>query len=146
MTAKAISGTRRAFKELVDGTLRVQVDIDPEFRRDFLRMFPDIDTRVALAPIKAGAKAPEDDAPKGGELARLAGILCGNPAFQDWLDERAVGLDEAMRLQFPSQPDRAAVIVRKVCGVESRAELDHDENAAAIFHEQIRKPWAERNA
>ncbi len=130
MATRAISGTRSAFKELVDGTLRVQVDIDPEFRRDFLRLFPDIDTRIALAPIKANAKAEPEL--KGGELARLAGILCNDPEFQAFL---SVSGEEA-----------AADAIRKLCGVTSRAELDHNEAAAAIFHAEIRKPWLERNA
>jgi hypothetical protein len=38
-------------KELVDGTIRVQIDIDPPQRADFLRLFPSIDMPVALAPL-----------------------------------------------------------------------------------------------
>ena len=53
----AVSGTRRAIKELVDGTIRVQVDIDPRFRRQFFDLFPDIDTAVALAPLSPQAAA-----------------------------------------------------------------------------------------
>jgi hypothetical protein len=87
VSARAISGTRRAFKELVDGTLRVQIDVDPESRRDFLRLFPDIDMRVAIAPLRSDAKA--QDEPKGGELARLAGILCSDEEFQLWIEEVA---------------------------------------------------------
>jgi hypothetical protein len=49
----AISGTRRSMKELVDGTLRVQIDIDPAFRDEFLRSFSKIDMPVALAPLIA---------------------------------------------------------------------------------------------
>lgn len=136
----AISGTRRALKELVDGTVRVQIDIDPECRRDFFRLFPEIDTRVAIAPLRASAKSAE---PKGGELARLAGMLCADPDFQFWLEARH-------REELPAEiggaegAERAAVLVRSVCGVESRAELDHNREAAMNFHELIRKPWAER--
>ena len=36
----------------------------------------------------------------------------------------------------------SAVVVRELCGVESRAELDHNERAAALFHERIRGPYA----
>lgn len=138
----AVSGTRRAIKELVDGTVRVQIDIDPECRRDFFRMFPEIDTRVAIAPLKANAKA-DADKPKGGELARLAGYFCGDPEFQLWIESRyqdnlppEIGGEEGV--------ERAAVIVRAVCGVQSRAELDHNREAAVAFHERIRKPWNER--
>lgn len=138
MSARAISGTRRAFKELVDGTLRVQIDVDPESRRDFLRLFPDIDMRVAIAPLRAEAKTA---APKGGELARLAGILCAEEGFQLWIEEELGAPDAAGGTEGQ---ERAAVILRHACGIESRAELDHNPDAAAIFHNRIRKPWLER--
>jgi hypothetical protein len=140
MSARAISGTRRAFKELVDGTLRVQIDVDPDSRRDFLRLFPDIDMRVAIAPLKGDAA---DDATKGGAIAKLAGILCGDNDFRMWL--QSVAPREALALGLKVSADdpaeRAAVVVRCMCGVISRAELDHDSAAAERFHERIRKPW-----
>jgi hypothetical protein len=110
VSARAISGTRRAFKELVDGTLRVQIDVDPESRRDFLRLFPDIDMRVAIAPLRSDAKA--QDEPKGGELARLAGILCSDEEFQLWIEEAR---------ELPARRQQNALIVRHLCGVTSRA-------------------------
>ncbi|MFY2995888.1 hypothetical protein ACOTH8_21435 [Achromobacter xylosoxidans] len=69
---------------------------------------------------------------KGGELAKLAGRLCEDPDFLFWAD---VGNSEA-----------AAQWIRSLCGISSRAMLDHDLRAAAIFHQEIRKPfreWAE---
>jgi hypothetical protein len=144
-STRAVSGTRRAMKELVDGTLRVQVDIDPEHRRDFLRLFPDIDARVALAPLKPEAAAKPDDALKGGELAKLAGILCSEIGFQAWVEgEFGEELPASVDLPLDDDAERAAVILRHVCGIASRAELDHKQAAATIFHERIRKPWAER--
>lgn len=142
MAARAISGTRRAFKELVDGTLRVQIDVDPESRRDFLRLFPDIDTRVAIAPLRPETKADPDKL-KGGELAKLAGILCSDPEFQFWVEDRNA---EALTVDVGGTEgqERAAVIVRALCGVTSRAELDHNPDAAAKFHNLIRKPWMDR--
>ncbi|VWB07598.1 hypothetical protein [Burkholderia lata] len=50
---QAISGTRRAIKEMADGTIRVQIDIDPRFRSTFWALFPNIDMPVALAPLEA---------------------------------------------------------------------------------------------
>lgn len=143
MAARAISGTRRAFKELVDGTIRVQVDIDPDCRRDFLRLFPDIDTRCAIAPLKPEHVAKEEAGLKGGELARLAGILCGDVEFQAWIEARHPQVAEGAPFETAG-PDLAAHIVRSLCQVQSRAELDHDKAAAARFHELIRKPWSER--
>lgn len=49
----AVVGTRRRIiKEMADGTLRVIIDIDPRFKADFHRLFPDVDLPVALAPLK----------------------------------------------------------------------------------------------
>lgn len=142
MSARAISGTRRAFKELVDGTLRVQIDVDPESRRDFLRLFPDIDTRVAIAPLKP-ALATTNDAPKGGELAKLAGRLCGDEDFRLWLSAQAGKESLALAQGIEDPAERAAVVLRDMCCVSSRAELDHNTLAAELFHERIRKPWHE---
>lgn len=132
----AISGTRRAMREMVDGTIRVQVDIDPSCRADFLRLFPSIDMPVALAPLVAGfERQPAEEKPKGGELARLAGQLCQNPEFQACVPQCADGL---------SAEENAAQWIRDVCGVTSRAELDHNPNAATLFHERVRKPFLAR--
>lgn len=136
----AISGTRRQIRELADGTIRVQVDIDPSCRAAFLQLFPNIDMPVALAPLRAdferqGAVPPSGDKPKGGELARLAGQLCQNPEFQAFVPEQAESL---------SGEDNAAAWIRKVCEVTSRADLDHNPEAATRFHDLVRKPFLAR--
>lgn len=138
--AAAISGTRRALKELVDGTVRVQIDIDPECRKDFFKLFPEIDTRVAIAPLKSEGKREE---PKGGELARLAGVLCSAPDFQFWIEHNTPAKEMPPLFEEDGPAERAAIIVRHRCGVKSRAELDHNGLAAERFHELIRKPWME---
>ena len=43
----AITGTRRQMKEMADGTIRVTVDIDMQFKDVFLTNFP-IDTPIAI--------------------------------------------------------------------------------------------------
>lgn len=78
---------------------------------------------------------PHDIKRRGGELARLAGQLCQNPEFQAFVPECADGL---------SVEENAAAWIRKVCGVTSRAELDHNPEAAARFHELVRKPFLTR--
>jgi hypothetical protein len=60
------------------------------------------------------------------------------------VDRRAYGEELPANADLPLDDDaeRAAVIVRHVCRViASRAELDHSDAAATIFHERIRKPW-----
>lgn len=72
-----VSGTRRAIKERVDGTLVVSVEIDPRFKSDFLRLFPNIDTPCALAPLVADfeQRAPEPEKVKGGEYGKHYEVL-----------------------------------------------------------------------
>lgn len=115
-------------KEMADGTIRVQVDIDPACRAAFLQLFPNIDMPVALAPLVADFEQKSSaEKPKGGELARLAGQLCQNPQFQEWCEVESA--------------DAAAEWVRRTCGIESRSELDHDTGAANKFHQLVRLPF-----
>ena len=51
---KAIQGTRRTAKEMADGTLRVQIDVEPRDKKAFHALFPEIDMPVAIAPLKIG--------------------------------------------------------------------------------------------
>lgn len=138
-----ISGTRRAMKEMADGTIRVQVDIDPAFRMAFLQMFPNIDMPVALAPLlpdfERKAHAANDAKPKGGEIAKWLGIRCADPDFQEYIAHRA--FETQIAVQDITGPDACAKAVRQICEVESRAELDNDQAAADRFHDRIREPW-----
>jgi hypothetical protein len=65
---------------------------------------------------------PVEDAPaplKGGPIAKKAGILCAKPLFWTFLKVRT---EEA-----------ATNVLRRECGVQSRAELDHNEDAGRAF-------------
>lgn len=55
----AVAGTRRTMKELVDGTIRVQIDIDPKDAEMFRRLLPHVDMPVALAPLVPGYELRE---------------------------------------------------------------------------------------
>lgn len=59
--------------------------------------------------------------------ARQAAIMCGNPKFQAYL-----GVNGA---------DEAAAILRRMCGVKSRSELDECPAAARRFHD-LRQQFA----
>lgn len=148
-----VSGTRRGIKELVDGTIRVSVDIDPRFRRAFFELFPDIDAPVALAPLVESFEQPSPasdrvvteaaaESVKGGQLSKTAAMMCADPKFQEWLATMNRGLCSKLNGGGSAvNQDGAARLVRAICGVNSRAELDHDTKAAHLFHEQIRKPF-----
>lgn len=65
--------------------------------------------------------------PRGGDLARLAGIWCNDPAFQAWIGATDM------------QSARRKLCLK--CGIVSRAELDHSRTAAQYFHTLIREPY-----
>ena len=48
----AIAATRRSYRELVDGTLRVQIDVEPNDKAGFLQMFPEPGAPMGLAALK----------------------------------------------------------------------------------------------
>ncbi|MCW3583947.1 hypothetical protein [Burkholderia cenocepacia] len=75
--------------------------------------------------------------PKGGPLARLAGLWANEPAFLDWM--RSIG-------QPANTPADAAEFIRARCGVESRALLDHDLRAKAKFERYFRGPYSKHRA
>ena len=132
----AISGTRRALKELVDGTIRVQIDIDPQFKAQFHEMFPNIDMPVALAPLVSDFERKEEK-PKGGALCKLAAMWCKDEKFWEWIFERH-------GVQCDNEQE-AASWMRDCIGITSRSEIDGE--AAASFQNLIRVPfmnWMER--
>lgn len=141
MTA-AISGTRRAIRELADGTIRVQIDIDPRFRKEFFELFAQIDMPVAIAPLKRDfeEQTKEAERPKGGELAKLAGMLCLKPEFQEFLrftySEEWNKAYAAFRLFGAGDRfhDIAAQSLRKILGIESRSQIDANQDVTERFH------------
>jgi hypothetical protein len=64
-------------------------------------------------------------------LSVWCALRCREPEFQRFL---GVTNEQA-----------AADKVRSVCGIESRAELDADAEAAQRLHDRIRKPFIEFN-
>lgn len=87
-------------------------------------------------PVESAIKeSSTTEKPKGGVLARLAGQWCNTQAFWDFLlreHEYTVG----------NEPD-AAKTLYELCGIASRAELDHNPSAADKFHKLIRVPFME---
>ncbi len=137
---QVISGTRRSMREMADGTVRVQIDIDPRFRSQFFELFGKIDMPVALAPLVADfeQKEPVAEKPKGGALAKLAGMWCAEPEFAQWAQHEGwCDVNDA---------DSAAAHVRTLCVISSRAELDSNPDAKRLFDERIRGPYSKFRA
>lgn len=84
-------------------------------------------------PVRA-VRAPA--AGKGAALSRVAAMMCGNAKFQQWVESRIGAAPPGVS---PNQ--HAAHFVRNACGIDSRAQLDHNATAATLFHEKVRKPF-----
>lgn len=87
--------------------------------------------------VPVRARVPSTDR-KGGARARSAGELCGNDRFQEWVVARVGAAPHGVTAQ-----QHAAQFVRDVCGITSRAELDHNAKAAGLFYLAVRKPFIE---
>lgn len=85
-------------------------------------------------PVPPPKPEPQSEKPKGGPLAKLAGMWAADPEFWAWLG--------TVHTSNHWDGDTAAAYIRNVCGVESRAELDHDEEAATCFHTHVRGPFS----
>lgn len=73
---------------------------------------------------------------KGGRLAREAAMLGELPVFGRYLDARRrqqYGMTVDQLPDGTHSPEDAADAIRQACGVESRAELDHNQKAASMF-------------
>jgi hypothetical protein len=133
----AIIASTVGVKTMADDTLRLTIDIDPRYAGEAFALFGKRGSACAIARLTNEAAVedmradpkPVEEKLKGGALARLAGQLCQLSDFLEWY-----GCDSA---------EEAAAHIRFACGIESRAELDHNKDAAQIFHEAIRLPFLE---
>lgn len=129
-------------KTMADDTLRLTIDIEPRHAQEAFALFgqrgmPCVIARLTQEAATAAQQAETvagnaevpaaDEKPKGGDLARLAGMLCANPDFLDWL-----GVTDAKD---------AKEFICTECGVTSRVYLDHNEAAAQAFHRNVRLPF-----
>lgn len=69
------------------------------------------------------------------ELCIMACVFCRDKQFQEWVAERTQRVVAA--------ESTAKVYITAVCQVSSRSDLDTDEDAAARFHDLVRKPFLE---
>lgn len=76
------------------------------------------------------------DHAKGGQQARRAAMLCQNPRFRLYLDQRrrqAHGMGAAQLPDGTHSEEDAADWLRASCGVASRAAIDHDDAARQML-------------
>jgi hypothetical protein len=116
--------------------------------RDLLEHFIGQDgKRFMMVLVEIGAdEQPVEPAPvarpRGGRLAKEAGIMCANKAFHRQVEAFFPTQWGKAMLDCDGDPVAAAAhVIRKVCGVLSRADLDHSADAADNFQRCFRKRW-----
>jgi hypothetical protein len=141
MSDGLIQATSRTVKTMADGTLRLTIDIEPGDAQSAFVLFGQPGAPVVLARLTQEAaqasmqKQAAEPEMKGGELARMAGVFCKDTLFWEWINlETDFAVVDA---------EGARNIILHMCEIESRRELDHNPDAAAMFHTHIRKPFIE---
>lgn len=136
----AIEASSVNVRTMADGTLRISFDIKPRFARDAFALFGAPGTPAALAALRV---EPEPVKPKGGELSKWLAMRCTELEFQLWASMRWSAM--ALAVKATCSGDTTAELIRRVIGVDSRAEIDNDTEARARFEAYVRKPWEEHN-
>ena len=77
---------------------------------------------------------PKEEREVGGPLSNLAGRWCRDNEFLEWF-----GAQDDAFVEMTEQV--AADKIRTMCGVKSRAEIDHNPQAKSIFDDKIRRPY-----
>ena len=88
-----------------------------------------------LKPESATEAAAERPPPKIGPICMRAVLLCKRADFQEWLYNPPPRWVWDGKVAGSTRDQVTDDLVRRLCGVESRKELDHDADAAAIFME-----------
>jgi len=150
-----------AWSDKNGASLTIEVFDDQHF--EFFRMLPTMDNSedkkgteiwMVIAQLNEDgdlvdqaqrriAEQEQRSRPKGGPLSKRCARICREPAFwvwlQGWLTER--GYPERIITQ-----DDVDITIRKKVNIDSRAELDHNEEAWNYWLENFERPYtSERN-
>lgn len=134
----AIPAASVNLKTMADGTLRVSFDIEPKDAQDAFRLFAAPGTPVAIAALKTGyAAAAEPDPPKEpvGPLCKWLVMRCAEPEFWRWLESEVNDGNPV------TNEKQAGEVVKLFLDIESRKDVDTDENAETNFHHWVRLPY-----
>lgn len=141
-----IQATSKNVRTLVDGTLRLTVDISPHQALSAFQLFGMPDAPVVLARLMPGAALEhaqnemiEEDAKeaKGGFLSQWLAMRCNEVDFQVFVVKFLFNSQISIR---NSQECDAAV--KDYLEIQSKKIIDIDKNVEAKFHQTIRLPYA----
>lgn len=90
----------------------------------------------------------EQTIPRGGYLAKNAALLCQNSQFRLYLDRRRAAKFDLEIPDGTHTEDDAREFILMACRIESRAELDHNPEAATIYRRIMHhyRRWQDRQS
>ena len=146
-----IQASSAGVRDMADGSLRITLEFDPRHAKDAYALFGTRGTPVAVAAItqeaaqeQAQKETIEADKPKGGPLAKLAGMWCNDKDFWKWCNRQADFYKNTEGKSFVVSSEKdAALLIKRLCEIDSRSELDHNKESASVFNEKIRIPYME---
>ena len=120
-----------------------------EMTRDDFERLSDVDLTGSCFVAQLECTALGNKKPKGGSLAESAGLICREPRYHAFL--QSVYQKEWLKCTKDSTDDEvAAIVMRDVCGMESRAELDHNKEAVEKFKRHMAEyrmwEWSNQNS
>ena len=162
----AIAATTGTYRSRVDGTLVIQIEIQPADRVAALELLGMPGTQVAIAALRDGSileQKPDAVFPASGgvventspaatkKIAEPPKTLreqigdaclrtvqwCKDPQFWNFLNQHPKFLTGSN----VTSTVEAADLVRYLCNVESRRELDTNNEANKAWHREIREPY-----
>lgn len=141
-----IQATSKNVRTLVDGTLRLTVDISPHQALAAFQLFGMPDAPVVLARLMPDAALEhaqnemiDEDAQeeKGGFLSQWLAMRCNEAEFREFVRFHFAQISNGIL-----NCQECDEIVKERLGITSKKELDNDKEAEKRFHEIIRLPYA----
>lgn len=121
---------------MADSTLRLTIDIEPRFANDAFALFGKAGTSLAVAALKPGhALKSSEPVHETGYWCLRAVQRCQEPEFREWIKTAS------LQGKQPETAEDAAAVVREVCGIKSRRELDTDMKARDLFQKKLDFPY-----
>ena len=93
----------------------------------------DEDTQQGTTATAPGAAPRERRSLSDVPLSQRAGMLCNAPAFWAFLKEHQPESCRVLELADGTDGEKAAIVLRSLCGVQSRSELSEDNQAGQEF-------------
>jgi len=145
-----LQATSAGVKDMADGSLRITLEFEPRHAKEAYSLFGARGTACAVAALtqdaslQAAQKEMQAEEQKGqpGSLCIMACNFCNDPQFKKWLIASGICAQDYLAEEIEPKE-----IILMWCEIESRKELDNNDEAANIFHNKFRKPFiAWRNA